>query len=593
MFTVGMATFDDFYGVNMTVQALKMNHAHLVKEIIVVDNNPKSQQGKLTEAFCKGTGFVNYYPLYGTRGTAQPRNMVFELATNPYVVCCDPHVMFFPGAFEALSNYYHRIGWDENNLVQGPIVYDNLQTVSTHFNLDKWGAQMWGQWDTDQYQYDRGEPFEIPAQGLGAFACRKDAWLGFNPRFIGFGGEEGYIHEKFRKHGRKCVCVPKFKWWHRFQRLGTPYPIVIEEKARNYIIGFRELGLPLDPIYDHFVKGKWNLPENQRLSEKQWEMCLREELLPLNPVEQAKVPTPKTSGCGTCSQNSWDLGQWYKWASETKSDINEHVPTLREYASKSERVIEFGVRTGVSTAGLLAGSPKQLISYDLNESSQARTMANLAVKEGKEFQFFLGDSLTVDPEECDLLFIDTKHTGEQCLKELLRHGPKVNKWIILHDTEIYGDKGEDNGPGLRYAIRTFLETHREWTVARHYNNNHGLTVLSKLKEDQPPKLPSVIRMSMNYAKSQGKDLFNGKIRVPLEVAEERYAICTSNGGVCPVKQRRIEDDRCAGCGCWLWEQPGQPEGAMTGKVWRPLDSCPFGKWGNWVPEEGRVQEEVK
>ena len=46
----------------------------------------------------------------------------------------------------------------------------------------------------DRGRDSNGEPFEIPMQGLGMFSCRKEAWLGFNPLFNGFGGEEGYIH---------------------------------------------------------------------------------------------------------------------------------------------------------------------------------------------------------------------------------------------------------------------------------------------------------------------------------------------------------------------------------------------------------------
>jgi hypothetical protein len=48
----------------------------------------------------------------------------------------------------------------------------------------------------------------IPAQGMGVFACRKNNWLGFNPKFRGFGGEEGYIHEKYRKNGKQVICLP-------------------------------------------------------------------------------------------------------------------------------------------------------------------------------------------------------------------------------------------------------------------------------------------------------------------------------------------------------------------------------------------------
>ena len=50
-------------------------------------------------------------------------------------------------------------------------------------------------------------PFEITMQGLGLFACRRDAWPGFNPAFRGFGGEEGYIHEKIRQRGGETLVL--------------------------------------------------------------------------------------------------------------------------------------------------------------------------------------------------------------------------------------------------------------------------------------------------------------------------------------------------------------------------------------------------
>ena len=68
-----------------------------------------------------------------------------------------------------------------------------------------------------------GEPFEIPMQGLGVFACRKRAWPGFNAAFHGYGGEEGYLHEKFRRTGARCLCVPWLRWMHRFKHpAGAP-----------------------------------------------------------------------------------------------------------------------------------------------------------------------------------------------------------------------------------------------------------------------------------------------------------------------------------------------------------------------------------
>jgi hypothetical protein len=85
------------------------------------------------------------------------------------------------------------------------------------------------------------------------FSCRRDAWLGFNPRFRGFGGEEFYIHEKFRQAGRQTLCLPFLRWIHRFGRPGgVPYRLTIEDKFRNYVIGLTELGLPLDRAVQHF-----------------------------------------------------------------------------------------------------------------------------------------------------------------------------------------------------------------------------------------------------------------------------------------------------------------------------------------------------
>src|SRR4029077_7635857 len=103
--------------------------------------------------------------------------------------------------------------------VQGPMLYDEHRSVSTHFNPHNWSGGMWGTWETDPP--DTGhDPFEIPMQGGGLIVMRRAAWPGFNPLFHGFGGEEGYIHEKVRQRGGKCVCVPQLKWEHRFAKPG-------------------------------------------------------------------------------------------------------------------------------------------------------------------------------------------------------------------------------------------------------------------------------------------------------------------------------------------------------------------------------------
>jgi hypothetical protein len=91
--------------------------------------------------------------------------------------------------------------------------------------------------------------------GLGLFACRRAAWPGFHPNFRGFGGEEGYIHEKVRQHGGRILCLPFLRWLHRFGRpLGLAYINRWEDRIRNYVIGFGELGLDTTEMESHFAE---------------------------------------------------------------------------------------------------------------------------------------------------------------------------------------------------------------------------------------------------------------------------------------------------------------------------------------------------
>jgi hypothetical protein len=111
---------------------------------------------------------------------------------------------------------------------------------------------MWGVWSKNMTRENiPKEPFDIWAMGAGFFLCRRDTWLGFNKRFKGFGGESGYIQEKYRKSGRRVICLPSLIWLHMFDRK-IPYPLKMIDRVRNYLLGFEELGLDTKPISDNF-----------------------------------------------------------------------------------------------------------------------------------------------------------------------------------------------------------------------------------------------------------------------------------------------------------------------------------------------------
>lgn len=236
--TIGMACYQDFDSVWFTVQALRMYHGKDI-EILLVDNYGDDRLFNWVKGW--GSGQVRYERYTEIVGTSRPRHMVFELAKGEFVICMDSHVMLMPDALNSLP--------DDDNLYHGPMVYDNLMSYVTHMK-PKWRSNMWGVWADAVPEVS--SQMEIPMHGLGLFGCRKDAWLGFNENFRGFGGEEGYIHEKYRQAGRKVILLPSLKWLHLFREGSVPYPLHLKDRIRNYLIGFDELGLDKTPIYRHF-----------------------------------------------------------------------------------------------------------------------------------------------------------------------------------------------------------------------------------------------------------------------------------------------------------------------------------------------------
>ena len=164
------------------------------------------------------------------------------------------------------------------------------------------------------------------------------------------------------------------------------------------------------------------------------------------------------------------------------SDINEHLPTLKKYADECGHITEMGVRWVVSTYALLMGKPKKLISYDINPINSEPIQQ--LVKDVTDFEFRVANTLELEIEETDLLFIDTLHNYNQLKGELELHANKARKYIIFHDTTSFEWIGESyNGKvdeiGLWPAIEEFLETNTNWELYERFENNNGLTILKR------------------------------------------------------------------------------------------------------------------
>ena len=178
------------------------------------------------------------------------------------------------------------------------------------------------------------------------------------------------------------------------------------------------------------------------------------------------------------------------------SDINEHLETIKNFASECEHITEMGVRSVVSTWAFLAAKPKRLVSMDIVQCP-VQDAAIAANNEGIDFEFIVADTSNpqLDIEPTDLLFIDTWHVYDQLKVEFKLHSNKVKKYIILHDTTTFGEVGESGSDliinpvtgqmemmrkrGLWPAVEEFLAENTNWTLKERFTHNNGLTILQR------------------------------------------------------------------------------------------------------------------
>lgn len=254
--TIGSAVYDDFDGIYFSYQSLRLNNSDILDQLdlIVIDNNPYSAQGQATRLFCNKTNHIRYIP-YTEKKSTSIRNEIFNNAEGEFCMSIDCHVLFDPTTIKKLLIFLSEIG-DSDDLFHGPMLDDSLSSQQLICKMNKeWRNQLYGTWAEDPRGLNiNGDPFEIDMHGLGVFLTRTSSWLGFNDYFKGFGGEEGYIHDKYRLANRKVLCLPFLRWLHRFERPnGTPYDVYLHDKIKNYLVGYRELGLCHKEMFNHFI----------------------------------------------------------------------------------------------------------------------------------------------------------------------------------------------------------------------------------------------------------------------------------------------------------------------------------------------------
>ena len=196
----------------------------------------------------------------------------------------------------------------------------------------------------------------------------------------------------------------------------------------------------------------------------------------------------------------------YDFLCRSRSDINEHLPTLYKYATECESVFETGVRGCVSSWALVYGllnnnSSKKTILLNDIVPCDIKELLNYTADLPIDIQYSWMNNLDLNLSyEVDLTFIDTWHIYGQLKRELAKFSKITRKYIIMHDTTVdewigesirenfdidaqvksSGFPREEITRGLWPAVTEFLSMHPEWVLHERYINNNGLTVLRKV-----------------------------------------------------------------------------------------------------------------
>lgn len=636
LLTIGFAHCNDFDGAWATLQDI-IGHSESLEDIefVIVDNSPRRHTSDKEAGTDEKSphakrllGLANQLHVSGIKtkyvrmpfesGTSYTRREIFNHGEGEFCLVLDCHVSIPTTHDRGIGRLlkFLRENPDLKDIYSGPLLRESQRAfVGDHFD-PVWRAEMLGIWsmtwaledgtrfvcrrdpisgnvqfhdsitreridlDIPSHGWEahephvykhgarlamlRADPYETPGSGLGLFCIRRDALPKFPDGLRGFGGEEIHLHEAVRMNGGRSICLPWLQWTHRFGYVnGVPYALNKEDKFNNNLRWEKMLGLESRQMYglgisdcvEHFreqIPATWESVCNSVMGGDNVACgCEKKAVAP--PAEET-------------------IEAMYEKAKSEPSDINEHLELLYSLAAQCDTVVEFGVRTAVSTTALVHGARKKVTSYDIHDSAQARALSD---KSGGKLEFIIGNSLDVDIQPCDMLFVDTLHTADQVYGELKRHHEKVSRWIALHDTETFrefgeGDSTEARVPGLMPGIRRFLGEHPEWMVMTVRRNNNGMMVLTKNRDDMP-KLPSKLEMGMNFAGAMIEFAKSGAKLASDATVEQRLLNCQ----VCEFRVMEGDKPRCSSCGCFLVKTPLGTAGRATISAM----GCPIGKWG--------------
>jgi hypothetical protein len=88
-------------------------------------------------------------------------------------------------------------------------------------------------------------------------------------------------------------------------------------------------------------------------------------------------------------------------------------------------------------------------------------------------------------DDTEALFLNSRHTYARLKAELEAYAHRVSKVIMIANSVRFGQKGEDDGPGIGKAVYEFMKDNPQWFIVRHDPQQYGMTTLSCVQSMRP------------------------------------------------------------------------------------------------------------
>ena len=578
--TVGMPTLDDAVGVIDTIQALRLYHAAEMPEteIIVADNGSSSKHLAPVATLIDRLREINQPAKLvhvKTRGAALAKNAVFEHASGEVVICIDSHVFLWPNALRKIVAWFSSRP-DCRDLVTGPMVYDDLNSINTHFD-DVWRGGMWGVWGNAWRcrcgDFDFSPTQKLPStikpgeKSLGdctyltlatpqkpTDACPSCGlkfpdmpWTGYEWRLTALGctplgKNENEPCFEVPASGMGCFGCRKDAWlgFNENMRAWGGEEWYIQEKFRR--AGAKALSLPFlrwwhryanphghSDVRSHYQKvrnyvighAELGLPQERvrqhfhDLPEDQWRILMSN---PSNPPEQPVMAAVQQAA-------PIQFGQPITVSSFGSVQMSAPQPATTKAG---------GCPGGCGQKKAKGEGPPPGQPWSAADPENKLAGVKEASRQWQEWSKGLSG-------RSDLIVIDNCRTWKELDVAMLASDKLANRWIAVLGTHAYADKDDGNyGSGFLDCLRTFLHYHREWTPIHRSTEGSGFTILSKAETDkgQPPGL---LVKALNFAKAKAVHVAAGSPLVDDATFEARLSACM----LC--EHRNF--NQCSKCGC--------------------------------------------